>query len=58
MNIWGNHLIVFGGIHDITWELDDMFIFNIEKSEWILVDDDSSRRKDNPVTSPSKDGSP
>mgnify|MGYP001808047374 CR=1 FL=1 len=39
-------LIIFGGINDITWELDDLFIFNLKKMEWISVDEDSARRKD------------
>ena len=25
-----NKLILFGGIHDVTWELDDLHYFNLE----------------------------
>jgi hypothetical protein len=50
-------LIVFGGLYDITWELDDLFLFDIKKLEWVMVDDDSSRRKEN-NTSRVKENSP
>jgi len=29
MEYFEGKLYVFGGIHDITWELDDLHIFNI-----------------------------
>jgi hypothetical protein len=41
-----DNLLIFGGIHDITWELDDLFAFNLNKMEWRAVDEDSARRKD------------
>ena len=44
----GTKLVLFGGIHDITWELDDMYMFDIETQEWALVDEDS--RKDNLIS--------
>lgn len=46
INSWGNKLILFGGIHDITWELDDLYAFNVASQEWELIDEDSSRRKE------------
>lgn len=39
-------IIIFGGIHDITWELDDLYVFNLKKMEWVSVDEDSARKKD------------
>jgi hypothetical protein len=46
LDAFGNKLVLFGGIHDITWELDDMYCFDTDTQEWMVVDDDSSRRKD------------
>lgn len=57
LNEHNGRLMLFGGIHDITWELDDLYSFNISKQVWELIDEDSSRRKEVPV-SPSKDTSP
>ncbi|CAD8212285.1 unnamed protein product [Paramecium octaurelia] len=47
-------LVLFGGIHDITWELDDLLTFNISKQEWKTINQDTSRRKDMEVPSPIK----
>jgi hypothetical protein len=30
MNYYDGKLYVFGGIHDVTWELDDLHIYNIK----------------------------
>lgn len=30
MNHFQGRLYVFGGIHDITWELDDLHIYNLQ----------------------------
>ena len=30
MDFFQNRLYVFGGIHDITWELDDLHIYNLQ----------------------------
>lgn len=27
---FANKLILFGGIHDVTWELDDLYVFNLD----------------------------
>jgi hypothetical protein len=27
--------VIFGGIHDITWELDDLFVFDVKNNTWI-----------------------
>jgi len=35
-----NYIIVFGGIHDIAHEKNDLFCFNIEKNEWNKLDSD------------------
>ena len=31
---YNGHLIVFGGIHEITKELNDMYIFNLKTNVW------------------------
>jgi hypothetical protein len=30
MSYYDGKLYVFGGIHDITWELDDLHIYNLK----------------------------
>jgi hypothetical protein len=52
-------LILFGGIHDITWELNDMYLFDLTEKTWIEVDSDSARNKADLGYSPlGKKGSP
>jgi N-acetylneuraminic acid mutarotase len=31
---YNGHLIVFGGIHEITKELNDLYIFNFQTNQW------------------------
>lgn len=38
-----NYLILFGGMLELTYETNDMYCFSLEKSDWIKIDDDSSR---------------
>ena len=44
MNYYNEKLYVFGGIHDITWELDDLHIYNIKKERWTTLEQDSPRK--------------
>ena len=44
-----NCIIVFGGIHDIAHEKNDLNCFNLEKNEWTKLDSDFTE-KINPVT--------
>ena len=37
MSFYNNRLYVFGGIHDITWELDDLHIYNLIKKSWTTL---------------------
>ena len=46
MNLFNDHLVLFGGIHDITWELDDLWVFDIKNNRWRLIYEDTTRRKD------------
>lgn len=46
LSVHGDKLVVFGGIHDVTWELDDLFVFDINTSCWIEIDRDSARREE------------
>ncbi|EAR97403.2 kelch motif protein (macronuclear) [Tetrahymena thermophila SB210] len=46
LSLYGDYLILFGGIHDVTWELDDLYVFDLRNSRWLVVDEDSARRKD------------
>ena len=36
MNYFQDRLYVFGGIHDITWELDDLHIYDLKVLVWLL----------------------
>lgn len=44
MTYHDNKLYVFGGIHDITWELDDLHIYNLKTSKWTTLEQDSPRK--------------
>lgn len=44
MNIYDGKLYVFGGIHDITWELDDLHIYYLSKGKWATLQQDSPRK--------------
>lgn len=35
-----------GGIHSITWELDDLCVFDLNTQAWIFIDHDTSRTKE------------
>jgi len=39
---------LFGGIHDITWELDDIYTFDIFNKTWTLISADSINDKKKP----------
>lgn len=34
MAVYKNHIIMFGGLYEITRELNDMYVFNVQKNEW------------------------
>jgi len=34
MAVYNNHIIVFGGLYEITREMNDMYVFNVQKNEW------------------------
>jgi len=44
MTHFNDKLYVFGGIHDITWELDDLHIYNLIKKSWTILEQDSPRK--------------
>ena len=39
MCVYKNYLIIFGGIHEVTKELDDLHAFNINGNRYILLSD-------------------
>ena len=41
MVAYKNKLILFGGIHTITWEMDDVWVYD---KEWRVIENDSSRK--------------
>jgi N-acetylneuraminic acid mutarotase len=46
LNSYQGYLILFGGIHDITWELDDLWAFETSKNKWRMIYEDTARRRD------------
>ena len=40
-----NNLILFGGIHDITHELDDIYIYKLDKNEWVEIEKNTQLEK-------------
>ncbi len=44
MNYHEGSLYVFGGIHDITWELDDLHIYSLSSQKWTTLEHDSPRK--------------
>lgn len=34
------YLLLYGGFHDITHERNDIYLFDLEKKEWIGTDND------------------
>lgn len=35
---------MFGGIHDITWELDDLHIYDLKREHWTTLEQESPRK--------------
>ena len=44
MNFFQGRIYVFGGIHDITWELDDLHIYDVKTNKWTTLEQDSPRK--------------
>ncbi len=36
-DVYDGNLVIFGGIFDVTKELNDLSIFSLEKNEWITL---------------------
>lgn len=51
---FNNNLLLFGGIHDITHERNDLFIFKPSNNTWVVVDHDSSHVSDEDLVLNSK----
>jgi len=35
--MYNDYLIVFGGIHEVTKELDDVQVFNLRNKKWVVL---------------------
>ena len=46
LNCYRDSLVLFGGIHDITWELDDLWIYETKGNKWRMVYEDTTRRRE------------
>ena len=40
------NLILFGGLHDIVYEINDFYVFKIQERKWIEIESASSRQHD------------
>jgi Galactose oxidase, central domain len=46
LEVYRDHLVLFGGIHEVTRELNDLCVFSFKNNEWIqLQEDDMSPRR-------------
>ena len=36
-SVFNNFLVIFGGIQEITKELDDLVVFDINKNQWLTI---------------------
>lgn len=43
--IYRGYLVLFGGIHDVTKELNDLQLFNFKTNEWLICQDDASPKR-------------
>ena len=39
-SICGKYMVIFGGLQDITKELNDMHVFDMENMKWMRIYDD------------------
>jgi hypothetical protein len=39
-DIIGHYMVIFGGFHDVTKELNDLYLFDFETHEWNLIYED------------------
>lgn len=38
---YGDFLIIFGGIYEVTKELNDCAVFSLKKNEWICINEET-----------------
>jgi hypothetical protein len=38
--IYKEMMVIFGGIHEVTKELDDMIVFDIKNKRWVIFFDE------------------
>ena len=41
MNVYKNKIYLFGGIHDLIYELSDAHVFDINTKKWDMIEDSS-----------------
>jgi hypothetical protein len=54
LQTYENYLVLFGGIHDMTRELNDCHLFDIAKKKWISLYDETNSPVKIPANSPVK----
>ena len=42
-------VLMYGGLHEVTWELDDLHLYDIKAEEWKILEIDSARKKKEPL---------
>ncbi len=50
--VYNEYMLIFGGIHEVTSELDDMIAFNLKKNEWVQLFSEYVAPKVPELTSP------
>ena len=55
---YGDYIVVFGGIHEITRELNDMYAYDIKANKWLKIFDEKAATTPMilPQSSPTKTG--
>jgi len=41
--VYGDFIVIFGGIHEVTKELDDCAVYSIKRNEWICINEEASQ---------------
>lgn len=52
--IYGDYLIIFAGIHEVTKELDDLAVYSFKKQKWIHLFKEPVPQKTQTTDSPAK----
>lgn len=57
-DIYANYMVLFGGIYEITKELNDFYLYDFKENKWITLFEESMSPKKVPDLSTHEDNSP